>query len=196
MFLSDAPLPRALARYLYQAVLVAIAWVVLFGLNDLLFADLALSSHISWIFLPAAIRILSVLVLGWPGVIGLFAGAIVTADFHSLEQFRLELLPAIFSAVGPWCAITLCTKWLGLPDDLSGLKPIQLVLFALVGSLFNVIPHNIYFYLTASRQDPFTGLVPMFVGDLGGSFIVLYAAGLILRVAIPLLRGVLTQRSI
>jgi hypothetical protein len=89
------------------------------------------------------------------------------------------------SALGPVLAVTFCTKWLRMSENFSGLGPRQLTLFGLVGALCNVIPHNIYFYVTDRMQSPLAGVIPMFVGDLLGTVIVLYVSALVLKYVFP-----------
>ncbi|MFY9137002.1 hypothetical protein [Zwartia sp.] len=163
------------------AVGVAIAWVGLFQLNIWLFSEIHLTGFISWIFLPAAIRMLAVMIGGWSGALGLFVGAILTnLSLLELEPFNVMILAAL-SALGPVIAVHLCTRWLQLPGDLSGLQRSQLLVFAVAGAVFNVFPHNLFFYMTGLSYDAWSGVLPMFVGDLAGTLIVLYVASVSIR---------------
>ncbi len=160
---------------------VAIAWVVLFQVNVWLFSEIHLTGFISWIFLPAAIRMLAVMIGGWAGALGLFVGAILTnLSLLELEPLNVMVLAAL-SALGPVIAVHLCTRWLQLPGDLSGLQRSQLLVFAVAGAVFNVFPHNLFFYMTGLSYDAWSGVLPMFVGDLTGTMIVLYVASVSIR---------------
>lgn len=159
-------------------------WVALFQLNNFLFSEINLTSFISWIFLPAAIRMLAVMIGGWAGSLGLFFGAILT-NVGSLEFEPLNVLVlAGLSALGPLAAVHLCTRWLQIPVDLSGLQRSQLLVFAVAGAIFNVFPHNLFFYMTGMSDDAWSGVLPMLVGDLSGTLIVLYVASFSIRMAI------------
>jgi len=163
---------------------VTTVWVVLYLLNNWLFSEVYLNSFISWIFLPAAIRMLAVMINGWAGVLGLFLGAILT----NLSQLHLEpinvLVLAGLSALGPLAAVHLCTRWLKLPVDFAGLQRSQLLVFAVTGAIFNVFPHNLFFYMTGMSDDAWSGVLPMFVGDLAGTLIVLYVASFSIRMVL------------
>lgn len=163
---------------------ITTVWVALYQLNNWFFSEIYLNSFISWIFLPAAIRMFAVMINGWAGTLGLFFGAILT----NLSQLEFEPLNALvlagLSALGPLAAIHLCTRWLQLPVDFAGLQRSQLLVFAAAGALFNVIPHNIFFYMTGLSDDPWSGVLPMLVGDLSGTLIVLYVASFSIRMAI------------
>ena len=164
--------------------IIALSWYVLFRFNDMFFATIGFSKHISWIFLPAAIRMLSVMVFEWVGAIGLFIGALITSDFLLDDYLSTALVLASLSALGPVLAVAVCSRWLGLPRSLSGLGPRQICLFALMGAIFNVIPHNIYLYFAGHLSSPFMGLLPMLIGDLVGTAIIIYVASVILKLCL------------
>jgi hypothetical protein len=166
---------------IFNVCLVMLIWVGLFRLNNLLFSHLALTKNISWIFLPAAIRVFSVLVLQWPAVLGLFFGGLLTADWYANESPVLAFTLAVLSSLGPWFAVKVCVRWLNLPEDLRGLTPLNLLLLAVVGAVCNVIPHNVYFYFSGLSTNFFGGLITMLVGDLIGSLFVLYLGAFCLR---------------
>lgn len=160
---------------------VAIVWLLLYQLNSWLFSEIHFTNFISWVFLPAAIRMLAVMVGGWAGVFGLFVGAVLTnINLLPYEPYNIFILAAL-SALGPIVAVSICTQWLKLPEDLSGLTRSQLLVYAVAGSLLNALPHNLYFYATGLSYDAWSGLVPMFVGDLAGTLIVLYLASASIR---------------
>lgn len=54
---------------------VAVAWPLVLWFNRWLFAPLDYMAWASWVFLPAAVRILAVLVFAEAGAIGLVLGA-------------------------------------------------------------------------------------------------------------------------
>ena len=99
---------------------------------------------------------------------------------------------AALSAVGPLAAVRFCTRRLGLEEDFAGLRPTQLMVFAVAGAVCNVVPHNVYFFISGHAPDILSGIVPMLVGDLLGTLVVLYLASLALKLLT--LKG-LTSRS-
>ncbi|MFZ4708827.1 MAG: hypothetical protein ACOYMH_03185 [Zwartia sp.] len=169
-----------LTKMLFAGV-VALLWVLLYGLNHWIFAITEVSSFISWVFLPAALRMLAIMACDWAGALGLFAGALVTHQTDPTGGFGDGLVLAFLSATGPMLAFWFCTKLLNLSKDLSGLTATQLLIFASTGALLNAVPHNIYFYLSGRMSSPIEGLVPMLVGDLVGTLLMLYTVSLALR---------------
>jgi hypothetical protein len=185
---TDKPTTAPLVEWVFSlavAASVAALWVGLFKFNSIFFEYLGVSQYISWVFLPAAIRMISVMLFDWVGAAGLFVGAVITSDPVLNHNFSDAITLAGMSALGPVLAVTFCTKWLRMSENFSGLGPRQLTLFGLVGALCNVIPHNIYFYVTDRMQSPLAGVIPMFVGDLLGTVIVLYVSALVLKYVFP-----------
>ncbi|NWG74382.1 MAG: hypothetical protein HXY24_07215, partial [Rubrivivax sp.] len=177
---TPAPLPRP-AVTASCVVLPLVAWVALFELNAWAFAAFTWAQGIAWIFLPAAVRVLAVLVCGRVAVLGLFAGALLTSgEVYAGDAAAAVLGPAL-SAIGPWLAVELFRLATRMPLDLRGLTPGHLLALSVLSALCNVVPHNVFFWLTGIRADPFTGMLPMFAGDLAGIFIVLYAVRFALR---------------
>jgi hypothetical protein len=88
---------------------------------------------------------------------------------------------AFLSAAGPLLAFWFCTRLLSLPSTLTGLKAKQLLVFSAIGAVFNAVPHNIYFYFSGHMTSPIDGLVPMFLGDLLGTVVVLCTVSFFLR---------------
>ena len=186
--ISEQPTPTRSVEWVFSlavALGVATIWIGLYKLNAVFFSSIGGGHFISWIFLPAAIRMLSVMLLEWVGAAGLFIGAVITSDPVFNHNLSEAITLAGLSALGPVLALSCCTRWLRLPANLAGLGPRQLTLFGLVGALCNVIPHNIYFYFAGLMQSPFEGMIPMFVGDLLGTLIMLYLAALILKFGFP-----------
>lgn len=180
----DRVVTKAQTNFLTKLLLagvVALLWVLLFSLNQWAFSVTEVSSYISWIFLPAALRMLAVMVCDWVGAVGLFVGAMLTNQTDLTGGLGDGLMLAFLSAIGPMLAFWFCTKLLSLSKDLSGLTATQLFVFALTGALFNAVPHNIYLYLSGRMSSPIEGLVPMLVGDLVGTLIMLYVVSVALR---------------
>jgi hypothetical protein len=164
-----------------SAIAVALLWVLLFRLNRWAFSSIDVTIFISWIFLPAAIRMLAIMACDWVGAVGLFAGALFTNQADPTISLTDGIVLAFLSSAGPLVAFWCCTRLLRLPFTLTGLTAKQLLVFATVGAALNAVPHNIYFFLSGRMTSPIEGLVPMFLGDLIGTMVVLYAVSLALR---------------
>lgn len=173
--------PVSLNHLLAGVGAAALGYAGFYHLNDWLFDIVQVSEHINWIFLPAAIRMLAVLLLGWAGVVGLFIGS-VSVIFPMLTSDPAQALSlGILSSVPSLLAMKTVQHLLGMRSDLAGMKGSDLICFGLAGGLFNSASHTLYFMASAASLEPGWGFLPMFVGDAVGTLILLYAGAVILR---------------
>ena len=172
---------------LLESLGVMIAWVLLYKFNMWAFKSLAINSFVSWIFLPAFIRMLSVLLFGWSGVAGLILGATITSPpieiVHSLPL-------AFISGLAPMLAYKICQHILKLSNSLEGIRGLDLIILAFSGALTCVALNGLYFSQHNLPANFTTCLLPMFFGDMLGSLIMLYLAALILKAITSLYREI------
>jgi hypothetical protein len=159
-----------------QVCMTACIWVILFRLNAWLFSAFDWAELvISWIFLPAAVRLLGVMLFGWRGALGIWFGTMYLTQGTLFESNLLEALGvATLSALGSLVAVSLTMRYLKIQLDLQGLTTKQLIAFSVVGAMCNVIPHNLFFWIVGIAANPFDGIPPMFIGDILGTVIVFY----------------------
>lgn len=169
-----------------QLLIVATVWVSLYLVNDWLFQFVAVSQYISWVFLPAAVRMLAVLLAGWTGVAGLFLGSLVTGlyGFYGASLGQVVVLAGL-SAFAPMLAFIVCAHLLGLRADLQGLSAMQLVVLSFVCALFTAGLHSVHLYAFGAVEAFFEAFIPMFVGDLVGTIAVLYLAKILMGLMGP-----------
>ena len=163
------------------ASLSALLWVSTYSLNRWVFQGLAHSDWATWIFLPAAVRLLAVLLWREAGAVGLFVGAVVTnALFGSLPWAEALSLSAL-SALAPWLALQIGQRALRVSDTLAGLTPQALGAFAALSAGISGLIHALYLR-AVGLTDGFTmTLASMVIGDFLGAFLVLYALRVGLR---------------
>lgn len=163
------------------AIVTALAYVFFYELSGWLFSQVKISENISWIFLPAAIRMLSVLLFGWAGVAGLFAGSLVVIPDLLVQQPAHAFVLAGLSSVPPLLAARFVQRAVGIEQDLAGMTGRHLLVFGLAGGLVNSLVHTLYFTGYQGNLEPLQGFIPMFVGDSVGMLIMLYAGAIFLR---------------
>ena len=151
---------RKLWSSLAAALLVAVTWVVTFRLNSLLFTESSHSSYINYIFLPAGVRLLSILLFEEIAVLGLL---IVTCIGISL-----------ISAINPYISLKCSLYLLKVDDILSNFGTNKLMLMCMIYASLNSISHNLYFLHLNLISDLRHNLIVMFVGDFVGCLLVLY----------------------
>lgn len=160
---------------------VALAYVCFFKLNDWLFSVAKVSDQISWVFLPAAIRMLAVMLFGWAGVAGLYLGSLSQLGGMLEADPVRALVIAGISSVPCLLAARLAQRALRIPGDLAGMTGRHLLVFGLAGGIASSGVHTLYFALEAASLAPLAGFMPMFVGDTLGTLIVLYGGALVLN---------------
>jgi len=178
---TTLPLQQNSFEFASNAAYTALAWIGLFELNTFLFDELVVNQNVSWLFLPAAVRVLAVLVSGYAGVVGLFFGALYTnLPIDSVNLIDALALTAL-TALNPFLAVWLLIRCFGLKADLSGLRWWHLIAFAAAGAVSNVTATQLYLAQSLQRQSSSGSWWPMLVGDLVGTAIVLYAASFLAR---------------
>lgn len=165
-------------RVTVEALIIALLWIVLFRLNNWLFTATSISQHINWIFMPAALRVVSVLLFGATGATGLILGALVTSDSSNVFD---AIALATLSGLCPYVSVAICTHLFKLPRDLGGLTSRQLLSFALAGGTFSVIMHHLYFYSRLQVVYFLDGAGAMLIGDIAGTLILLYVVNLSIK---------------
>ncbi len=172
-------------QFLAGMAAVALAYVLFFKLNEWLFSMAKVSDHISWVFLPAAIRMLSVLLLGWAGVAGLYLGSLSMLGASFSVDPGAALVIAAISSVPCLVAARIVQRVLCVSTDLSGMTGRQLLIFGLAGGLASSGAHTLYFSAVARSTEPLAGFLPMFVGDTVGTFLMLYLGAIALNRLFP-----------
>lgn len=176
-------MPRRAWIDLAGAPATALLWIGLFYLNGWVFAALEETGTANWIFLPAALRLIAVLVLGWRGVLGLWLGTLATNTTVFDNIWVPESLGlAAVSALAPWLAVAMTRGKLELRPDLSGLDAVDLVALSVVCALWSALLHSAYLHWLGFDLAAAGSPVTMFVGNAVGTFLALYLFKLVMAV--------------
>ena len=172
--------------FLIQLSVVAGLWTGLYALNGWLFDRLAFSEQVSWIFLPAALRMIAVLLAGWVGALGIFLGSVATCIYLlGLNDPSYILIIAGISALAPTAALLVCAKFWNTQMNLAGLSAVHLLLLSTISAGFTAVMHNAYFMMLGKVSQVASSTGAMFIGDLIGTLIVLYGAKWLLYWLVP-----------
>ena len=160
--------------------ILAVATLYLLGFyaNDLLFSNLEHHRGAHWIFLPAGLRLLGILLL--IGAIGIFLGSLMASLIMS-QATPLELIvESLISAGAPLLTYYAALRY-GLSVNLKNLNAKSLFLLATFFAAASALMHSIWYVTQGVAESFATSVLAMFVGNLLGTIIVLYAirAGLI-----------------
>lgn len=160
-------------RPLLHIGLAASFWVCAYYLNGWLFAALESTRTANWVFLPAAVRLLAVLLLGGWGALGLAIGTLVTNGPIFGWVTLASVAVATLSALAPYFAVQVGRVLLHLPPTLHGITGVSLLQLGAMSAVSSVILHSGLFYVLGSDSGK-GGFVSMLVGDVLGTLLVLY----------------------
>lgn len=155
----------------------AFLFVAFFRLNDVMFGALEHSEGVNWIFLPAGFRILLVLGMGLPACWGIFLGNLYL-DLDHLQHGHetLTVMTAVVSGFTPWLVMKGMKRWHLMNVGLQNLNHQQLLNFTLLYAIANAVSHQLLWLFNTDHQHHFlVEIWPMFIGDLIGALIMLYA---------------------
>lgn len=158
---------------------MVVTTMVLFGvtlvLNEWLFAPFEVNRGISWVYLPAGVRLLSTLLFGASGAVGLLlASWIASFTLFFPDDAPRAFVGGVLSTVAPYGVYLLARHRYGLQASLSNLTPGRLMVCIAAYAVASPALHHIWFILRGDPGDHLHGFVAMCVGDFVGALIVIY----------------------
>ena len=167
---------------------VALLWLAVFNVNMWLFSHAAFSERAHWIFLPAAFRIIAVLVLGMRGGVGLMLGAYLTLPHTNPNDFYYEILLSISSGIAPLIAVFFCKSLFTINHDLNGLNGVHVIALSWTCAVANSAVLNALMWTMGKQRADIEAITAIFVGDVLGAALVLAAIALAMTVAARFMR--------
>lgn len=168
--MSTAKKESRLARLGAVALIIAL-YVGLFNLSGGQQANLLLGTA-SPVFLPAFVRLFGVLVAGIWAIPALFIAAFLCVDFGLGPSERA--LVSLMLATGAPLAIMVTSRLMQLDPTLTNLTPMRLLVLSIASGLGNSLFYNFALFLVGIQTDPITGHVATFVGDVIGTWVIIY----------------------
>ncbi|WP_233846794.1 hypothetical protein [Paraburkholderia sp. HD33-4] len=153
----------------------AIAFVLSLWINQEVFAHTEFVRGVNWIYLPSGVRLLSTLLLGGDGAIGLLLASWLVDFFYFFPHDPVRSIAGgIIATVGPYAVYRLAREWYGLSALLTNLTAKRLLILAVAYSTANSLLHHIWFALQGNTHDLVQSFFLMCAGDLSGALIMLY----------------------
>lgn len=144
--------------------------------NELFFRRAEFLQGIGWIYLPAGTRLLCTLMFGQAGAVGLLISGWFACYWYYFPGDALRATTGtIAGALGPYLIYLLAQSRFGLQSSLTNLTPRRLLICALGCSIASPLLHHLWFAIHGGA-NLLPSLLVMFIGDLAGTLIVLYAA--------------------
>lgn len=177
---------KIVSGFIAGTLVSAVAYTSLFYLNSWLTSHLAYGLGVSWIYLPAGLRLFLTLIFGLPGALGISAASFLISYFGEFPaEFTTCIGVGLISGFAPYLAKIFVLSNLKISSDLSNLSLPKLAICTLIYSALSAGLHQWWFSIRG--LDATGGLnhfVVMFIGDVLGTILLV---GLI-KVTLDLLR--------
>lgn len=152
------------------------AFLVSLWINQAVFSHTSFVRGINWIFLPSGVRLLGTLLVGFDGFVGLLVGGLLMDFIYWFPHDPVRAIAgAILGSLAPYLVYRLALERYDLKASLTNLTPKRLLILAVAYSVANPFLHHIWFALQGNTENIVESFIMMFVGDLTGALIMLYA---------------------
>jgi len=160
--------------FLVGALISALLYSALFFLNDWVTEAIKYDLGVSWIYLPAGLRLFLILIFGFTGAIGI---AVASFAISYYGVFPPDLITCIgiglISGFAPLLAKWVVVTNVNISNDLSNLS-LQKILFCVVVYAFiSAGLHQWWFVLQGLESGSLNHFLVMLVGDIAGSILLI-----------------------
>jgi hypothetical protein len=158
--------------FLVGVLISALLYSALFFFNDWITEMLKYDLGVSWIYLPAGLRLFLILIFGLAGAIGIAAASFAISYFGVFP-------PDLFTCIGIGLIsgfAPLFAKWVVvsntyISNDLSNLSMQKILLCIVVYALMSSAFHQYWFVLRDLESGSLNHFLVMFAGDVAGSIL-------------------------
>ena len=156
------------------ALISALLYSTLFFLNDLVTEAVKYDLGVSWIYLPAGLRLLLILIFGLAGAIGIAVASFAISYFG---VFPTDLVTCIgiglISGFAPLLAKWIIVSNISINTDLSNLSIQKIILCIIAYALMSSGLHQYWFELRDLESGSLEHFLVMFIGDVAGSILLI-----------------------
>ena len=135
-----------------------------------------LAPGISWLFFPAGVKLLLVLLGRFPAVLGMFFSSLLAGMSNWADQSILTIVYISFVSVACYPgATTICQKLFGILNDFSLVRYWHIAVLSLVATLMDVLIHQLIYFSHGWTNwgDYLTQSIAVAAGDFLGCFVVI-----------------------
>jgi glucose-6-phosphate-specific signal transduction histidine kinase len=153
--------------------------VGLYDINHWVMVDYFESSpNIAWLFLPAGVRLILIMVFEERSLLGLFLGSMSTGFIFNVLNLPLWLITLIslVATLSPYLAYRIVKRYqFELDGDLGNLNLHTIASLALGVALLSTITHHLAFKLNEEifGEQGLSSVLTFFAGDLIGTLVIL-----------------------
>ncbi len=156
------------------ALISAALYSALFFLNDRLTEVLKYDLGVSWVYLPAGLRLFLILIFGLAGAIGIAAASFAISYFGVFPPDLITCIGiGLISGFAPLLAKWIVITNVNISNDLSNLSIQKIILCVVVYALVSAGLHQYWFELRDLESGSLNHFLVMFVGDIAGSILLI-----------------------
>jgi hypothetical protein len=156
------------------ALISALLYSALFFFNDWLTEIVKYDLGVSWVYLPAGLRLFLILIFGLAGAIGIAAASFAISYFGVFPPDLLTCIGiGLISGFAPLLAKWIVVSNIHISRDLSNLCLQKIILCIVVYALMSAGLHQIWFELRGLESGSLNHFLVMFVGDIAGSILLI-----------------------
>jgi hypothetical protein len=163
-----------LQLFLLGIVISALLYSALFFFNDWITETVKYDLGVSWIYLPAGLRLFLILIFGLAGAIGIAAASFTISYFGA---FPADLVTCIgiglISGFAPLFAKWVVVSNTYISNDLSNLSMQKILLCIVIYALMSSGFHQYWFVLRDLESGSLNHFLVMFAGDIAGSILLI-----------------------
>ena len=160
--------------FLVGVLISALLYSALFFFNDWLTETVKYDLGVSWIYLPAGLRLFLILIFGLSGAIGIAATSFAISYFGVFPPDLVTCIGiGLISGFAPLMAKWLIVSNTYISNDLSNLSLQKIILCIVVYALMSSGFHQYWFVLRDLESGSINHFLVMFIGDVVGSILLI-----------------------
>ena len=160
--------------FLMGILISALLYSALFFFNDWITETLKYDLGVSWIYLPAGLRLFLILIFGLAGAIGIAAASFAISYFGVFPPDLLTCIGiGLISGFAPLFAKWIVVSNTYISNDLSNLSMQKIILCIVIYALISSGFHQYWFVLRDLESGSLHHFLVMFAGDIAGSILLI-----------------------
>jgi len=166
--------PNRLSVFLVGTFISALLYSALFFFNDWLTEIVKYDLGVSWVYLPAGLRLFLILIFGLAGAIGIAAASFVISYFGVFPPDLVTCIGiGLISGFAPLLAKWVVVSNTHISNDLSNLSLQKILFCILVYALVSAGLHQWWFVARNLESGSLNHFLVMFAGDVAGSILLI-----------------------
>lgn len=155
---------------------ILVGYTAFVALNGYLAGHGQFSGGVVLVYLPAGLRLLLTLLFGWNALAGLLLGSVAAIYFfHFPFDLDRALVGGMLTVIAPYIAYLSAQRLFGIEPELRNLDARKLLFCVLLYALVNALLLGLWVDHVMELGQMITTVRKVFVADLLGALIVIYA---------------------